>query len=482
MSGGALWTPAEPKLEIPQLSTDQLAALEWRFTPAGFAERLTGGRYSRPRHVQLIASHYALLVAGQIDRLLISLPPRHSKSETTSKWGSAWALDLHPEWRILLGSYQDTFASEWGFKVRSLLEEHKEHLQVRVSPDFGARNAWFTTEGGGMFTSGAGGAFTGRGGDVFVIDDPFKNFAEAHSIVIRDKVWDWYTGTAYSRLEPQGRIVVVSTRWHEDDLIGRLLKAQEEGGDQWTYLRLPAIAEDDDLLGRPAGAALWPERYNEEALHRIERAVGSYVWASQYQQRPSPPKGGIFRRGWWRYYWEPPNPSRVSEWLISWDMAFKDAEDSSYVVGQVWCSEGGDKYLIDQVRDHLSFTETLTAVRSLAAAYPHVRLHLVEDKANGPAVIQSLGRTISGMVPVSPRDSKIARAHAVTPDIEAGNVWLPDPSLKRWVHDFVEETAAFPKGATDDQVDAMTQALERLHAWAPELASRYSDQRLAGRR
>lgn len=223
-----------------------------------------------------------------------------------------------------------------------------------------------------------------------------------------------------------------------------------------------ALAEENDPLGREPGQPLCPELFTKQALESIKTSVGSYWWASLYQQRPSPAEGGIFKRHWWQYYRQA--PGKFDEIIQSWDMSFKDKATSDFVVGQVWGRSGADKYLLDQVRGRMDFTATLQAVRSLSAKWPQARAKLVEDKANGPAVIATLKREISGLIPVEPQGSKEARAWAVQPEVEAGNVYIPDPGIASWVHDFVEECAAFPNGAHDDQVDAMTQALLRFAA------------------
>lgn len=253
---------------------------------------------------------------------------------------------------------------------------------------------------------------------------------------------------------------MIMTRWAEDDLAGRLISEADAGGEQWVILSLPAIAEENDMLGRSIGEPLWPERFGLDELLMIKAAVGSYVWNALYQQRPSPVEGGMLKRGWWQFYKE--SPSKFDEIIQSWDMTFKDSAGTDFVVGQVWGRKGADKYLLDQVRDRMDFPATLTAVKSLTAKWPQASAKLVEDKANGPAVIAMLKQKIEGLIPVEPQGSKVARVSAVSPQIEAGNVYLPDPSIAPWVHDFIEECAAFPTGAHDDQVDAMSQALMRL--------------------
>ncbi|MDQ3095792.1 MAG: phage terminase large subunit, partial [Actinomycetota bacterium] len=220
----------------------------------------------------------------------------------------------------------------------------------------------------------------------------------------------------------------------------------------WTVLHLPALNDD--------GTALWPERFSTAELTETKAEIGSRNWEALYQGRPSPSEGGLLKREWWKFYREA--PTVFDRLLTSWDMTFKETKEGSYVVGQVWGQREANYYLLDQMRARMDFPEAVFAVRALAAKWPAVREHVVEDKANGPAVIATLRNKIAGMIPVNPEGGKEARANAVSPMIEAGNVYLPDPLTAPWIHDFIEECAAFPMGANDDQVDAMSQALVRL--------------------
>ncbi|MDR2142535.1 MAG: phage terminase large subunit [Deltaproteobacteria bacterium] len=293
-----------------------------------------------------------------------------------------------------------------------------------------------------------------------IIDDPFKNREEADSATIREKVWDWYTSTFYTRLAPGGGIVIIQTRWHMDDLVGRLLTAMAAGeGDQWRVINFPAIAEVDEPH-RKMGEPLHPERYTLEDMERIKRTIGSRDWAALYQQRPVPDGGQIFKKEWVQYWRN--LPQTFDRLISSWDMAFKDNDDSDFVVGQVWGQHEGDYYLVDQVRGRYSFTQTVEVFKAFVDKWPEAREKLVEDKANGPAVIDTLKRRISGIIPINPEGGKTSRAFAVSPVWESGNVYIPNVALAPWVPDFEAEILQFPSAAHDDQVDAMTQALNRL--------------------
>lgn len=257
--------------------------------------------------------------------------------------------------------------------------------------------------------------------------------------------WDEGQNTLLTRLQPGGAVILIMTRWHEDDLAGRLLNPEYGQVEDWDIVKLPAVAEAGDILGRQIGEPLWPEfGFDSDWAERTKFAVGSQTWASLYQQRPSPPEGAIVHRSWWRFYKQ--LPSSLDVVIQSWDCSFKETDSGSYVVGQVWGRKGTNYYLIDQFRARVDFVGTLQAFRTMTGKHPVARLKLVEDKANGPAVIAALKNEISGIIAVTPEGTKESRLHAVSPDIEAGNVYLPDPSIAQWVHDYIEEFATFPHG------------------------------------
>jgi len=440
---------------------------------AWFIEYDGRGAWQSAPHLELLCSKLEAVERGEILRLMVFMPPRHGKSHVVSKKFPAWYLGRNPDNDIIISSYSADLAYDFSRIARNTLREWGPRLwDVELADDSSAVGRWgIKGHRGGLVAAGVGGPITGRGAHVAIIDDPFKNWEEAQSQVIRDKVWEWYKSTFRTRLAPGGAIVLVMTRWHLDDLAGRLLEEMLKGGEEWEIVCLPAVAESriilvkgkielPDPLGRKPGEILWPERYSAQELCTIKTTLGSYLWNALYQQHPSPSKGGILKRTWWKFYQEA--PSKFDEVIQSWDCTFKDLKTSDFVVGQVWGRVGADKYLLDQTRDRMDIIATMNAIRSLSAKWPQARAKLVEDKANGPAVIQMLRKEIPGLIAVNPEGGKVARAQAVSPDIEAGDVYLPDPSIAPWIHDFIEECAAFPNGPHDDQVDAMTQALLRL--------------------
>lgn len=402
-------------------------------------------------------------------RLMLFLPPRHSKSMTVSETFPSYFIGKKPERRVIETSYGDNLAKKFGRANRSKIEQYGPQLfDISISKSNSSVTNW-GIEGhrGGMISAGIGGPITGEGADLLLIDDPIKNRAEANSLVYRDMVWNEWQNTLLTRLHPGAAIIIILTRWHEDDLAGRLLATEPE---KWEVLCLPAEAEANDPLGRSTGQPLWPEfGYDAQWMQEKKREVGATVWASLYQQRPSPVEGNIIHRDWIKYYSKA--PSRFDEIIQSWDCSFKDSKASKsgtpdYVVGEVWGRKGADKYLLDQVRDRMSFVSTIRAIKSMTAKWPQARAKLVEDKANGTAVIDVLKNKIPGLIGVEPYGDKVTRLQSVSPDWEAGNVHIPAPHLAPWVQDYVEELVSFPNGANDDQVDATSQALIRLGSGA----------------
>lgn len=397
-------------------------------------------------------------------------------SEIASRRFPAYALGRYPDLSIIATSYSADLASRMNRDVQRVIDDeayseifpgtrlYGKNIRTVASGAYMRNSDLFEVVGrrGVYRSAGVGGGITGMGGDVILIDDPIKDRAEADSPTIRNRVWDWYTSTLYTRLAPGGGIIVIQTRWHMDDLAGRLLEAARTGeGDQWRVVNFPAIAEQDETH-RKAGEALHPERYPLEQLHAIRAAIGSRDWEALYQQHPAPDGGAIFKAEWLRFWLPKDLPQVFDRLCISWDMTFKDGDESDYVVGQVWGRKGADFYLLDQVRARMGFTDTLAAFRALADKWPQAQRKLVEDKANGPAVIDSLRHAVPGIIPVEPDGSKIARAHAVTTFFEAGNVHIPHPSVCGWVSEYMAELTQFPAAAHDDQVDATTQALRDM--------------------
>ena len=317
---------------------------------------------------------------------------------------------------------------------------------------------------GGMISRGILSGVTGRPADLMIIDDPIKTRQEADSETIRDRIWDEWESSFRTRLQAGAKVILIQTRWHEDDLAGRMIQREPNV----EVINLPCEAEDNDPLGRPVGAALAPEigkddRWLADFKRGFLGSQGSRAWTALFQGHPTSQEGNLIKREWWRYYDTLP---RLAEVLISVDAAFKDGENSDYVAIQAWGKTGPDMYLLDATKKHLDFPGTLREIRAMRRRWPEARIILVEDKANGSAVVQILRREIPGVIPVNPEGGKVARANAVSGAIESGNVYLPRNAP--FTGDFVDECSSFPLGEHDDQVDAMTQALNRFIYWAAE--------------
>ena len=463
------WTPDIRAAVCRQVAAHGLAPFILRIMPA----------YSMGWvHAELCNELDQFLLAvrdGKSPRLMISMPPRHGKSELASRMFPAYALGRDPDLSIIATSYSAGLASRMSRDVQRIMESEEYRaifpaVRLPGKNSFQARTSeFFEIAGhkGGYRSAGVGGGITGLGGHILLLDDVLKDRASADSPTIRQRIWDWYTSTLYTRLAPGGGIIVINTRWHMDDLCGRLLAAEAAGnGDTWRVINFPAIAEQDEPHRR-AGEALHPERYSLEQLEKIRAAVGSRDWEALYQQHPVPDEGAVFRTEWFRYYTPKDLPQTWDTQLISWDMTFRDGDSADFVVGQVWGRRGGDFYLLDQVRRRMGFTDTVNAFIGLAGKWPAAMRKLVEDRANGPAVIDVLKKHLPGIVPVEPSGSKTARAHAVTTLFEAGNVYFPSPEVAPWIRQFTAELAAFPAAAHDDQVDAMTQALRSMQQRRP---------------
>lgn len=420
-------------------------------------------------HLDAIADHLEAVSRGEIRSLLINMPPRHMKSLAVSVFWPCWEWLNWPERRWLFASYAQSLSIRDSLKCRRLImspwyQSNYAHIFQLVA-DQNQKSRFENDRSGYRLATSVDASATGEGGDRIVVDDP-HNVRDAASALVRESTLVWWDEAMTTRLNnPQtGARIIVMQRVHEQDLSGHLLA---QGG--WEHLCLPAEYEGEKhftSIGwsdprEATGELLWPERFDRRTLDDLKRSLGSYGTAGQLQQRPAPAAGGILKRDWWKYYTV--IPEQFDMVMQSWDLTFKDAETSDYVVGQVWGAVGPDRYLLDQVRARLDFPATIAAVRGLSARWPGAIAKIVEDKANGPAVIATLQREIVGMIPVNPQGSKEARAHSVAPMIEAGNVYLPDPTLTPWVDEFIHECASFPFGAHDDQVDAMTQALIRMH-------------------
>lgn len=435
-------------------------------TPAGFAHLASNGRWTLPRHLDLLNRKLGRVALGSVKRLLITMPPRHGKSEFTSKYFPAWFLGTFPDRRVILTSYEADFAMTWGRKVRDLLQSHgPEVFGVSVRSDSTAANRWgIEGDSGGMDTAGVGGPITGKGAHLLIIDDPVKNAEEANSETMRAKAWEWYASTAYTRLEPDGAVILIQTRWHEDDLAGRVLANAAETGERWDVLDLPALAVEDDILGRDPGEPLWPERFDRDALDQIKATLGGYFFEALYQQRPGPPDGAMFKMAW---LLPTVDAAPVGPTVRYWDKA-GTAGGGAYTAGVKMVRSREGLYVItDVVRGQWSAGEREKVIRHTAEQDGRgVSVWVEQEPGSGGK--ESAANTVLNLAgwdvhaePVT--GDKETRARPLAAQAEAGNVRIvQDDEHRRWVKPLVDELVAFPFGKYKDQVDATSGAFNKL--------------------
>jgi predicted phage terminase large subunit-like protein len=442
-------------------------------------------------HLDLICEYLTLVKQRIIRRLVINVPPQTMKSRLVNVFYPTWSWSQIPTRRFLSSSYSGDLSE--GFNVERAKLVSSEWFQskwpgtIELARD--RQDEIENTVGGRMSATSTGGTATGKGTHDGIVDDPLNPKQAASETELRGSN-EFFDQTLRTRLSDQvtGAFVIVMQRLAELDLTGHVL-AKNPG--EWTHIRLPMEAEEDErwtfpisgrVVIRKQGELLWPDRFPRQVVESLQRDMGSWAYAAQYQQRPTPLEGGIIKRSWLRYWRE--LPSAFDQVIQSWDMAFKDTKHSSFVVGQVWGRKGANKYLLDEIRARMDFPTSVSALRALSAKWLNAYTILVEDKANGPAVIASLKHEISGLIPVKADISKEARLSAASPDFEAGNVYLPDPALMDenerpkypWVNDWIQEVCAAPRAAFWDRADACSQAINRLRQFPSGLAAFYEAQ------
>ena len=390
------------------------------------------------------------VMAKKRPKLAIFVPPRHGKSFIASERFPVWAMGHFPWLRFIVGSYGHDLSEDFSMRALDLMQgQYYRDIfpTVRLNNRRQRSGDWETTEGGGYFATGVGGAATGKGANIIVMDDTVKNYAEALSETRRQAVWEWYGTTLKTRLAPLSGELLIMTRWHQDDLGGRLL---EKGG--WQVIKYPAIADD--------GTALDPIRFPVDVLMERKDAMGEMAFRALFQQEPTAADGTEFKKAWFRFYRAGECPA-LDELLISVDAAFKGGDGSDPVSIQVWGRKGHDYYLVADQTEKIGFNDTIKALDGMIARFGRFSpTLLIEEKANGAAIIETMKNKYSRIIAVNPLGGKVARARSVAPLFEAGRVFLPDESL--WLEKYMCELIEFPNGKHDDRVDATTQALARL--------------------
>jgi predicted phage terminase large subunit-like protein len=441
-----------------------------------YSRLLAFNRYMWPgfligRHHRLLAQAFEQLERREIRRLLLTLPPRHGKSEAITNSGPAWYLGRNPSHKVMVASYAQQLANDFGRKNRNKMEDPRYWRifpGVRLARDSTAVDSFQVigpdpkAQRGEFNAVGIEGGATGKGADLLLIDDPVKNREQAESRAFSKRILEWYEDVAFTRLSPGGVQVVIMTRWNDGDLAGHVLALSRRKGVDWpwVHLNLPALAieGEEDALGRSPGEALWPEFYNREDLEGKRAILPARTWSSLYQGRPVPREGFYVNKDWFdrrRWTTKPFRPWRI---IQSWDTARKDAEWNDPTVCTTWAEDDRGIFLLDVWRERVRYPGLKAAVQSQAELWGP-DLILVEDSANGTAVVHDLETTTPLPFLLVSTDglSKEVRLESVTGMMQGGRVWLPEHAA--WLPDFELELTRFPAAAHDDQVDSVSQAL-----------------------
>jgi predicted phage terminase large subunit-like protein len=460
---------------VPEDVKNELLRLELRLAQITARDQATSSfldfcRYVWPEmivgaHHKKIAAALDRVVSGECKRLMIAMPPRHGKSQMGSYLFPAYLMGKKPDSKLIVGSHTAELAQRFGRMIRNLVadERYKELFpDFLLSADSKAAGRWDTSHGGEAFFIGKGGAMTGRGGNVVILDDILDE-QDALSNTAMENTWEWYQSGPRQRLQPNGAIIVINTRWKTDDLSGRLLKLQ--GGikaDKWEILEFPAIL--------PSGGPLWPEYWKLEELEAVKHTIGLQKWNAQWQQTPTADEGAILKREWWQR-WKPEEPPLVEYIIQSYDTAYSKKETADYSVITTWgvfvpdIDSGPNIILLDVKKGRWDFPELKRIAREEYKNWNPDNV-LIEAKATGITLQQELRRVGIPVTMYSPGgrragQDKVSRANSIAPILESGMVWAPETE---WADELIEECAAFPNGDHDDMVDSTTQALMRFRA------------------
>lgn len=474
---GQVETPIIPSLEMVRAEKARRSLIE--FVRQAWAVIEPGAPMVEGWHHGAMCEHLEAVSAGEIRKLVISVPPEHSKSTIVAKCWPAWGWIDNPSFDWLFSAYSSQRSVGDSIECRRIIDspwyrQNWGHL-FKLTSDQNQKTRFLNSKGGQRIAVGLLAGGTGEHGDAVVCDDPHSIRDQWSPKKMETAVNTWDQVMSRCINDPKtSRHVIIMQRIHHKDLAAHCLR---QGG--YDYLMLPSeydpgrstvtsIGWKDPRETR--GDLLWPERFGPEEIREVKVRLATRGYSAQHQQDPSQEEGAIFKREFFRYYQNDPTRivGQMDELIQSWDMAFKGLDTSSKVAGHVWGRKGADRFLLARICDHLDFVQSIAAVKAMTLKWPTATAKLVEDKANGPAVMSSLGGKISGLIPWPPKGqvmgSKIARAYASQPEIEAGNIWLPDPATCPWVTEFVEYCVSFPGGEYDDDIDAMTQALERLRS------------------
>ena len=411
------------------------------------------------QHHKVIAEKFNKLATGEINRLIINMPPRHTKSEFSSYLLPAWMIGRNPKLKIIQTTHTAELAVRFGRKAKTLMDDkaYKEVFETRLREDSQAAGRWETEQGGEYFAAGVGGAITGRGADLLIIDDPHSE-QDALNAASLERAYEWYTSGPRQRLQPGGKIVCVMTRWNMKDLTGMLLKSQKElKSDKWDIVEFPAIL--------PSGEPVWPEYWKLEELESVKASLSIGKWNAQWMQNPTAEEGSILKREWWKV-WEEDHIPPLQHVIQSYDTAFLKKETADYSAITTWGvfypnqDSPANLILLDAVKERLEFPE-LKRKALEQYNYWNPESVIIESKASGLPLTYELRKMGIPVINYSPNkgNDKHARVNAVAPIFESGMIWAPD---QKFAEEVIEECAAFPYGDNDDLVDSTTQAVMRF--------------------
>ena len=440
---------------------------DWKLTPATFAHKISRGQWIPAPHLMYISSRIAKRIAAGNARIIISAPPRHGKSQLSSIYTPAWVLERFPQFKTILAGYGADLATGFSRQVRDIFQDQENFnlLTTRVRKDSSRVEAFLTEQGGGMYAVGLGGAITGRGANVLLIDDYIKEIKEALSPAYRDYIWNWFVTTAFTRLEPNGSCIIIATRWHSDDLIGRILQNFPE---QWEYIEIPAIAEEGDLLGRSVGEALFPERYPIEKLLELKETLGGIFFQALFQQKPVDESKKMTDSRWIKTV----NPKDIHyqvlqdvTWARVWDLAATEG-GGDYTVGSKlgYTKRHNHTYIANIFRKQLSPGQVEEKVREIAIEDGvDVKIYIEQEPgSSGIALIDHYKRNVlpEFMVEAVPAvNNKVVRSQPFLAAAEGGNVSKYEGV---WNETWDKEFDSFPGGENDDQVDTISAGYQKL--------------------
>ena len=435
-------------------------------------------KYEHARHLLVLQNYLTKVEEGEIDRLMIFMPPRHGKSLTTSRLFPSWYLGRHPEDQIILASYASSLAEEHSYAVRAILEDHKWQslFPYQISKTKRAKDNWMIEPGGAFRAVGVEGGIAGRGGDLVVIDDPFKNRKSAESPTYQKDVYNWYRADIYTRLAPGGKIVLMMTRWHKHDLAGMIL---EEGSDRWVIIEIPAICDSvEDVLNRNIGEALWPKRFPLEVLEETRGVLGNYDFTALFQQKPRLPGGNLVKREWFTTIKREHLFERRKQ-VRAWDLATTVNKSSDYTVGTLY-GLTDDKFVVEDVfRFKAEWPDVRRTIIDTAIRDGRDVEILLEVVAFQTAAFQELELDLKhagySVIPRDVRGDKKVRFLPFTAQAEMGLIMIVDDAWNDlWLAEVCDFSGA--KGDVDDQVDSVSMAHNYLleTSWGRETAIDFS--------